>query len=177
MCHRGKPSWRGVGHRDHARCQPLPPSCEAGSVLLQALRPAPWHRAATSLPLRQTVTADLVPRYDTGPTRNRSRVRIRGAWRGVVQSVSTTLVHMPSEREDIRQCVQQQFVRNFHRVLLQGSTKLARWSRGMILASGARGPGFNSRTSPRILPCGATSLVASRQTVSAGRTGPIGGGR
>ena len=28
------------------------------------------------------------------------------------------------------------------------STKVARWSRGMIRASGARGPGFNSRTSP-----------------------------
>ena len=29
----------------------------------------------------------------------------------------------------------------------------ARWSRGMIRASGARGPGFKSRTSPEILMC------------------------
>ena len=30
-------------------------------------------------------------------------------------------------------------------------TGTARWSRGMIRASGARGPGFKSRTSPEIL--------------------------
>ena len=28
---------------------------------------------------------------------------------------------------------------------------VARWSRGMIRASGARGPGFNSRTSPQLV--------------------------
>ena len=31
------------------------------------------------------------------------------------------------------------------------STSVARWSRGMICASDARGPGFKSRTSPKFL--------------------------
>ena len=36
-----------------------------------------------------------------------------------------------------------------HQTLLPGPGQVwARWSRGMIRASGARGPGFNSRTSP-----------------------------
>ena len=41
-------------------------------------------------------------------------------------------------------------------VMLVGTRKqvlnwVACWSRGMILASGARGPGFNSRTGPQCL--------------------------
>ena len=39
----------------------------------------------------------------------------------------------------------------------------ARWSRGMILASGARGPGFKSRTSPR---ADSAQLSATSQDLS-----------
>ena len=34
---------------------------------------------------------------------------------------------------------------------IEGSDSLARWSRGMILASSARSPGFKSQTSPEFL--------------------------
>ena len=40
--------------------------------------------------------------------------------------------------------------------LLQDAISVARWSRGTILASGARGPRFKSRTSPQ--PCGDSSV-------------------
>ena len=38
----------------------------------------------------------------------------------------------------------------------------ARWSRGMIRASGARGPGFNSRTSPIFLYISYSNIVLGR---------------
>ena len=41
---------------------------------------------------------------------------------------------------------------------------LAAWSSGMILASGARGPGFNSRSSPSSVVCSTQGGEAPRQT-------------
>ena len=35
---------------------------------------------------------------------------------------------------------------------------MAKWSKGMIFASGARAPGFNSRSSPSELRCARTKL-------------------
>ena len=54
-------------------------------------------------------------------------------------------------------------------------TVSAAWSSGMILAQGARGPGFNSRSSPlaahgmQTHPCGPASLPAIRHGKNEGR--------
>ena len=54
--------------------------------------------------------------------------------------------------------------------LLQGGAApliaqhMAAWSSGMILASGARGPGFNSRSSPFLVGHARVSATLTKQT-------------
>ncbi len=52
---------------------------------------------------------------------------------------------------------------------------MARWSRGMILASDARGPGFKSRTSPprALEPLFSSSIFSQAVSLHAAFSGPI----
>ena len=54
-------------------------------------------------------------------------------------------------------------------VLSEPSVSLAAWSSGMILASGARGPGFNSRSSPFSFASAASSPMPCQWLLRLGR--------